>query len=409
MAKSVKETLVVHTGWWRGRRDSLPSFPRLSDLDIWNCPQLTSFPLFPYLERLTLERCSLNLKQSLERMMINNKTSSGNLPSIASSSSSSTIVAPLSKLRYMELHEVEEALPEECLPNLISLRTLSLYNCPLPQSIRYLTALQHLTVWNSEVVDLSNDWDEMEWQGLRNLLSLVVVFLPKLVSLPMGLQYVSSLQILSISHCRNEEAKKSAHKNWDLIKAFGCCNCSTQQLTHWCHLLSFINFLDFIKFHLWIFNRVEVVMYLISHCVTESKLAKGNITRRIESDNHAVGISSLYRYAVASVPFYIKLPICCSTDNLMYHNLSSNLATIYKSQSTAFKVLRGVRFPLWLMLLTNLVQFKLYLCKNCQYLPSIAASSSSSLSSSSFTIVAPLSKLNYVYTEMEEALPKECL
>nr|XP_023927594.1 putative disease resistance protein RGA3 [Quercus suber] len=190
-------------GWWRGRRDSLPSFPRLSDLDIWNCPQLTSFPLFPYLERLTLERCSLNLKQSLERMMINNKTSSGNLPSIASSSSSSTIVAPLSKLRYMELHEVEEALPEECLPNLISLRTLSLYNCPLPQSIRYLTALQHLTVWNSEVVDLSNDWDEMEWQGLRNLLSLVVVFLPKLVSLPMGLQYVSSLQILSISHCRS--------------------------------------------------------------------------------------------------------------------------------------------------------------------------------------------------------------
>nr|POE91740.1 putative disease resistance protein [Quercus suber] len=201
----------------------------------------------------------------------------------------------------MELHEVEEALPEECLPNLISLRTLSLYNCPLPQSIRYLTALQHLTVWNSEVVDLSNDWDEMEWQGLRNLLSLVVVFLPKLVSLPMGLQYVSSLQILSISHCRSliaipewicklislqnlsiwdspnlesllegicaltslqtlriwhcpeleslpegigdleeepdEEAKKSAHKNWDLIKAFGCCNCSTQQLTHWNQLI----------------------------------------------------------------------------------------------------------------------------------------------------------------------------
>ncbi|XP_075645881.1 putative disease resistance protein At3g14460 [Castanea sativa] len=68
-------------GWWRGSRDSLPSFPRLSDLRIWYCPQLTSFPLFPYLDlRLTLRDCSLNLKQSLERMMINNKTSSGNLP-----------------------------------------------------------------------------------------------------------------------------------------------------------------------------------------------------------------------------------------------------------------------------------------------------------------------------------------
>ena len=39
----------------------------------------------------------------------------------------------------------------------------------------------------------------------------------------------------------NEEAKKPALKNWDLIKAFGCCNCSTtQQLTHWYYLLSFL-------------------------------------------------------------------------------------------------------------------------------------------------------------------------
>ncbi|XP_050284425.1 putative disease resistance protein RGA1 isoform X4 [Quercus robur] len=315
-------------GWWRGRRDSLPSFPRLSDLDIRDCPQLTSFPLFPYLESLNLVNCSL--KQSLERMMINNKTSSGNLPSIASSSSSSTIVAPLSKLSFMSIGNTEEALPEECLRNLISLRTLYLDKCPLPQGIRYLTALQHLHVWNSEAVDLSNDWDEMEWQGLTTLLSLEFRRLPKLVSLPTGLQYVSSLQNLEIKFCPsliaipewicklislqslliwdcpnleslpegigaltslqtleiggcpillkrckkqigedwhkisripnlegdlstqeeepdeeepneeisdeeepNEEAKKPSLKNWDLIKAFGCCNCSkTQQLTN---------------------------------------------------------------------------------------------------------------------------------------------------------------------------------
>ncbi|XP_065635041.1 disease resistance protein RGA2 [Quercus suber] len=186
-------------GWWRGRRNSLPSFPRLSYLDIMDCPnQLTSFPLFPYLERLTLEKCSL--KQSLERMMINNKTSSRNLPSIASSSSS-TIVAPLSKLSFMWIKETEEALPEEWLRNLISLRTLYLDKCPLPQGIRYLTALQHLEVKFSEVVDLVNDWDEMEWQGLRTLLSLQFYKLPKLVSLPMGLQYLNSLQNLEISFC----------------------------------------------------------------------------------------------------------------------------------------------------------------------------------------------------------------
>ncbi|XP_050284485.1 putative disease resistance protein RGA1 isoform X3 [Quercus robur] len=197
------ETLYIRIcpnlkGWWRGRRDSLPSFPRLFELWIEYCPQLTSFPLFPYLESLSLGNCSL--KQSLERMMINNKTSSGNLPSIASSSSSSTIVAPLSKLSFMK---IEEALPEECLPNLISLRTLYLdnYKCPLPQGIRYLTALQDLHVQYSEVVDLSNDWDEMEWQGLTTLLSLDFYHLPKLVSLPTGLQYVSSLQILHIEEC----------------------------------------------------------------------------------------------------------------------------------------------------------------------------------------------------------------
>ena len=148
-------------GWWREMRVSLPSFPRLSDLTITDSPQLTSFPLFPYLESLMLYECSL--KQSLERMMINNKTSSRNLPSIASSSSSpSTIVAPLSKLSYIEIEDTKEALPEECLPNLISLRTLYLEKCPLPQGMRYLTALQHLNVWFSEVVDISNDWDEME-------------------------------------------------------------------------------------------------------------------------------------------------------------------------------------------------------------------------------------------------------
>ena len=132
--------------------------------------------------------------------MINNKTSSGNLPSIASPS---TIVAPLSKLSFMWIQDTKEALPEECLRNLISLRTLYLFKCPLPQGMRYLTALQNLKVWNSKVVDISNDWDEMEWQGLTTLLFLGFTSLPNLVSLPMGLQYASSLQTLRISYCYN--------------------------------------------------------------------------------------------------------------------------------------------------------------------------------------------------------------
>nr|POE93124.1 linoleate 13s-lipoxygenase 2-1, chloroplastic [Quercus suber] len=75
---------------------------------------------------------------------------------------------------------MEEALPEECLQNLISLRTLHIHKCPLPQGTRYLTALQELLVQYFEEVDFSNDWDEMEWQGLRTLLSLQFLDLPKL-------------------------------------------------------------------------------------------------------------------------------------------------------------------------------------------------------------------------------------
>uniref|UniRef100_A0A2N9I7A6 Disease resistance N-terminal domain-containing protein n=1 Tax=Fagus sylvatica TaxID=28930 RepID=A0A2N9I7A6_FAGSY len=183
-------------GWWRGRRDSVEeigittpitsnplnySFPRLSKLDIWNCPQLTYMPLFPYLEHLTLCKCSLKPLEQTMRMGMINMTAS---PSISSSSSILSF-APLSKLNYMWIQDMDKALSEELLRNLISLRALYLIKCPLPpQGMRYLTTLQSLYVWKSEVVDLSNDWDKMEWQGLRSLLSLQFYELPKLVSLP---------------------------------------------------------------------------------------------------------------------------------------------------------------------------------------------------------------------------------
>ena len=97
---------------------------------------------------------------------------------------------------------MDEALPEELLRNLISLRTLILVACPLPpQGMRYLTALQSLKVSDSKVVDPFKDWDEMEWQGLWSLLTLKFHKLPKLVSLPVGLQHLTYLQTLEIWGC----------------------------------------------------------------------------------------------------------------------------------------------------------------------------------------------------------------
>jgi Leucine-rich repeat (LRR) protein len=291
------ETLTISgcpnlKGWWRGRRDSVEeigittpitsnplnySFPRLSRLYIWDCPQLTYMPLFPYLEDLTLCKCSLKPLEQTMRMGMINMTAS---PSISSSSSIFSFAA-LSKLNCMWIQDMDEALPEELLRNLISLRTLDLHGCPLPpQGMRYLTALQSLDVWRSEVVDPFNDWDEMEWQGLSSLLSLEFDSLPELVSLPIGLQHLTSLQTLNIWDCpsltslpewiggltslqtlhirrctilserckreigedwpkiakipdlyvyspRDSDKKKAALKNRNLIKSFGCCNCST--------------------------------------------------------------------------------------------------------------------------------------------------------------------------------------
>ena len=159
---SLEELRITHCpnlkGWWRGRRDSVEeigittpitsnplnySFPRLSSLTIINCPQLTYMPPFPYLEELSLEQCSLKALEQTMRMGMINMTAS---PSISSSSSIPSF-APLSKLNYLEIHDMDEALPEELLRNLISLRTLFLEKCPLPpQGMRYLTALQSLNV-----------------------------------------------------------------------------------------------------------------------------------------------------------------------------------------------------------------------------------------------------------------------
>uniref|UniRef100_A0A2N9EI29 Rx N-terminal domain-containing protein n=1 Tax=Fagus sylvatica TaxID=28930 RepID=A0A2N9EI29_FAGSY len=292
---SLKKLEIEHCpnlkGWWRGRRDSVEeigittpitskplnySFPRLLELEIWNCPQLTYMPLFPYLEKLTLWKCSLKALEQTMRMGMINKTPS---PSISSSSILS--FAPLSKLNYMSIDDMDEALPKELLRNLISLRTLYLRECPLPpQGMQYLTALQHLYVSRSEV-----ECDEMEWQGLRSLLSLEFCALPKLVSLPVGLQHLTSLQTLRFQcpeltllpewiggltslqtleirwcpilseRCKREigedwskiakipnlkgdlsppeeeeedsDKKKAALKNRNLIKSFGCYNCST--------------------------------------------------------------------------------------------------------------------------------------------------------------------------------------
>ncbi|KAM3686476.1 hypothetical protein ACJW31_10G005400 [Castanea mollissima] len=199
-------------GWWKRRSDSieededdadndgeistitaknhsLPSFSRLSNLRISECPKLSSMPLFPYLERLYLYSSNLRpLERTISMGMIStasqeNPTAAAVAESTSSapSYSSSTLAAsftPLSKLKYLDIFMIEGS------------------DGHVLQSIQHLTALEEL-----ELYEYNGDGMELEWQGLRKLQSLLLSHQLKLASLPMGLQQATSLRRLQIYDC----------------------------------------------------------------------------------------------------------------------------------------------------------------------------------------------------------------
>ena len=193
-------------GWWRKDDNDgpghllLPSFPHLSELEIEDCPNLTFMPLFPYLKvELKLWEASLKvLQQTMNKQR-------------PSTSTSSSCYFPLSELEFLYLKGVKdlESLPEKWLQNLVSLRRLFIYRCPglrsLPcKGIQHLTSLQEMEIVDCNELALVNDEDDgMQWQGLRSLHSLCFWETPKLVSLPDGLQHVTTLQKLKILNCTN--------------------------------------------------------------------------------------------------------------------------------------------------------------------------------------------------------------
>ena len=214
-------------GWWPKRRDSveevdndddddyvenhsLPSFPHLSNLSIEYCPKLTFMLLFPYLEKLLLKECILKPLEKRMSMGIIKMATPGNLTSTAAASTSSSTFSassfvPFSKLEFLNIEAMKEPLPKELRWNLISLNDLTICNCrgPLPVP-RHLIASKDMTTMGSEEVDL---WDEMEWQVLGTLRFLQLRNLPKLVSLLVGLQHVTSQQALLIWDCQSLMAK----------------------------------------------------------------------------------------------------------------------------------------------------------------------------------------------------------
>jgi hypothetical protein len=200
-----------------------PSFPHLSTLQIWNCPMLTSMPMFPHLEgELVLWNASL---KPLQQTMMMNMAALHSPKSTAIASSSST---PLSKLKSIKLNSIAdlEILPED----LNSLESLTILNCnrlkSLSPSIQHFSALQYLHLCNCRELELANDEDGMQWQGLKSLISLEFTHLSKLVSLP-RLQHLTTLQRLEISNCENLTAIPQGIHNCTSLQVLEIGGCSS--------------------------------------------------------------------------------------------------------------------------------------------------------------------------------------
>jgi hypothetical protein len=203
-------------GWWRRdsyveansdshnsveiTRPSLPSFPRLSKLWIWHCPMLTSISMFPHLEEeLVLKNTSWKPLQ--HTMMMNMATPQSSL-SAATTSSSST---PLLKLKRLTLFSI-----------------IDLVSLPL----QHFTSLQELNFMNCPELEFANDEDGMQWQHLKSLFSLHLSGLPKLVSLPSGLQHVTTLQKLQIWNCESFTVVPNWIHNFKSLQVFEISQCS---------------------------------------------------------------------------------------------------------------------------------------------------------------------------------------
>ncbi|XP_074290690.1 putative disease resistance protein RGA1 [Silene latifolia] len=195
-------------GWWRGigldngqNFNWQPSFTHLSHLSIKFCPNLISFPPCPTVKTLLLDKLNENLLMTLgSKVEIQDLGYLKSLPMehIRSLTISENEIDDLSKL-------------EEAFKSFSSLKRLAFFSCRNLKSLsipswKHLTSLESLKLGFIPELVLSDE-DDLPWEYLRgSLRSLELASLPKLMTLPKGMQYLTSLESLSIKKCDNLKA-----------------------------------------------------------------------------------------------------------------------------------------------------------------------------------------------------------
>ncbi|MFQ6635833.1 hypothetical protein Gotur_011922 [Gossypium turneri] len=166
--------------WWRKRSidddneddttvigTSTMSFPCLSSLEIANCP-LTSMPLYPLLND------DLRLVKTSSR--------------------------PLKQTMKMNITD---------------------------EYLKHFTGLKKLTIGDSKEVDLEG----MQWQALKNLSHLEIIDIPRLVSLPLGLQHPVQLKRLEIRNCNGLRSLFPVFQHLTFFEVLVVMNCEELELS----------------------------------------------------------------------------------------------------------------------------------------------------------------------------------
>ncbi|XP_034705557.1 putative disease resistance protein RGA3 [Vitis riparia] len=165
----------------------LPSCPSLSELQIIDCHELTTVQLLssPRLSKLYIESCICLESLLLSSLPCLEELILGGLPK----ETLWRIILVSSSLKSLHISG-RKSLPDDRLQHITSLKSLF-------QGIQHLGALEELRINHCNLSDKEDDDGGLQFQGLRSLRKLFITGIPKLVSLPKGLQHVTTLEIRS--------------------------------------------------------------------------------------------------------------------------------------------------------------------------------------------------------------------